>query len=43
MLKYSEAVEKHRKHGGEMPDKESLHKKLEKAKQEVKKKMSEYQ
>ena len=35
MLKYNKAMEKYKKHGGEMPDKESLHKKLEKAKQEV--------
>ena len=35
MLKYNKAMEKYKKHGGEMPDKESLHKRLEKAKQEV--------
>jgi len=35
MLKYNEAMEKYRKHGGAMPNKESVHKKLEKVKQEV--------
>ena len=35
MLKYNKAMEKYKKHGGAMPDKESVHKRLEKAKQEV--------
>ena len=35
MLIYNEAMENYKKHGGEMPDKESLHKRLEKVKQEV--------
>jgi hypothetical protein len=35
MLKYSKAMEKYKKHGGAMPDKESVHKRLEKAKQEA--------
>ena len=35
MLKYNKAMEKYKKQGGEMPDEESLHKRLERAKQEV--------
>ena len=35
VLKYNKAMGNYKKHGGEMPNKESLHKRLEKAKQEV--------
>jgi len=35
MLKFNKAMENYKKHGGEIPDKESVHKRLERAKQEV--------
>ena len=35
MLEYNKEMEKYKKHGGEKPDKESVHKRLERAKQEV--------
>ena len=35
MLEYNKAMERYKKHGGEMPDKESVYKRLERAKQEV--------
>jgi hypothetical protein len=35
MLKYNKAMEKYKKHGGEKPNKESVHKRLERAKQEA--------